>query len=129
MNSPLNAYVATSPPAPVPFELPMMTYFLITKHPHGTVAHALDFDLVSVGKSDEVAVKKLRMAVKAHVEFGIQMDISKDILFKAPEEFWAALTPETTLSIGEPIQIEKAHLIRTAFTTKTDETELCFSAA
>lgn len=129
MDTPLNAYVATSPPAPVPFELPMMTYFLITKHPHGTVAHALDFDLVSVAESESLAVTKLRMAVKAHVEFGIQMDISKDILFKAPEEFWAALTPETTLNIGEPIQIENAHPIRTAYTTTTDETELCSNAA
>jgi hypothetical protein len=129
MNSSLDARTAPSPPAPVPFELPMMTYFLLTKHPHGTVAHALDFDLVSVAKSDEEACKKLRMAIKAHVEFGIQMDITKDILFKAPEEFWAALTPETTLSIGEPIQIDNAHLIRTAYTTKTDESELCSSAA
>jgi hypothetical protein len=118
-----------APPAPVPFELPMMTYFLLTKHPHGTVAHALDFDLVSVAKTDEEAKKKLRMTIKAHVEFGIQMDITKDILFKAPEEFWAALTPETTLSIGEPIQIDNAHLIRTAYTTKIDETELCSNAA
>ncbi len=129
MNSPLNAYTAASPPAPVPFELPMMTYFLVTKHPHGTVAHALDFDLVSVGESEALALAKLHMAVKAHVEFGIQMDITKDILFKAPEEFWAALTPETMLSIGEPIQIENAHLIRTAYTTTINETELCFSAA
>ena len=129
MNSPLEPRTTQLPPAPVPFELPMMTYVLLTKQPHCTVAHALDFDLVAVSTSEESAKKKLRMAVKAHVEFGIQMDITKDILFKAPEDFWAALTPETTLSIGEPIRIDNAHLIRTAYTTKIDEPELSLNAA
>jgi len=117
MKSPTVPHIAASPPAAMPFALPMITYFLVTNHPHGTVAHALDFDLVAVAKSAEEAQTKLRKAVKAHVEFGIQMDITKDILFKAPEEFWAAFTPDTTLSIGEPIQIDNAHLIRTAYTT------------
>lgn len=119
----------TTPPPTVPFALPMMTYFIITKHPHGTVAHALDFDLVSVAASEEVAVTKLRKAVKAHVEFGIQHDLTKDILFKAPDRFWAILSPDATMSIGEPIEIDNAHVIRTAYTTQSDETELCSSAA
>jgi hypothetical protein len=129
MNSTFASPVAASPPPAVPFALPMMTYFLFTKHPHGTVAHALDFDLVAVSRTQEIAATKLRKAVKAHVEFGIQHDLTKDILFKAPDKFWAALTPSTTLSIGEPIQIESAPMIRTAYTTKLDETELSSCAA
>jgi len=106
----------------------MMTYLLLTKHPDRVVAHALDFDLVSVAKDEKEALAKLRKAIKAHVEFGIQRDLVKDILFKAPEEYWAALTPDTKLSIGEPILIDNAHLIRTVYTT-TDEPELCSTAA
>jgi hypothetical protein len=130
--TPLTAPIAAttpSPPPSIPFALPMMTYFMITKHPHGAVAHALDFDLVSVAASAEAAMTKLRKAVKAHVKFGIQEDLTKDILFKAPDRFWATLTPDATLSIGEPIEIESTYMIRMAYTTQTDETELCSSTA
>lgn len=98
MTSPRNAYIAASPPAPISFALPMMTYFLITKHHDRVVAHALDFDLVAVGPNEEHALIKLRRAIKAHVEFGIQNDLDKDILFKAPNEFWKDVTPETKLT-------------------------------
>jgi len=116
------------PPAQIPFALPKMTYFLIAEHQDRFVAHALDFDLVSVAPTKEIALSKLRFAVRRHVEFGIENNIEKDILFPAPSEFWSTLTPESTLSIGEPIEIDNAHLLRTAYTT-TDERQLTAAAA
>lgn len=118
----------SEPPPQIPFALPKMTYFLIAEHEDRVVAHALDFDLVSVAPTKEIALNKLRLAVKYHVEFGIENGIERDILFPAPSEFWNALTPDGTLSIGEPIVIENADLLRTAYTT-TDERQLSSTAA
>lgn len=110
------------------FALPMMTVFHITNHPHATVAHALDFDLVSVAGSEQEAVTKLRIAVKHHIEFGIKNGIERDILMPAPDNFWNSLTPNSQLSIGEPLEVE-SHKIATAYRTTSDETELSLSAA
>jgi hypothetical protein len=106
----------------------MMAVIAIANHAHGTVAHALDFDLVSVASSEDEAVAKLRLAVKSHVEFGIKMGIERDIMFPAPKKFWESLTPNSSLSIGEPIEIDH-HWIATAYRTTSDETELSLSAA
>ena len=112
-----------SPPAPIPFSLPMMAVFSITTHPDRAVAHALDFDIVAVAPSKEEALAKIRAEIKVLVEFGLKRDLKNDIRFPAPEEFWAALTPESTLSIGEPIEINN-QLIRTAYRTISDSSTL-----
>lgn len=128
MNSTLSPTVAKSPPPAKPFTLPMMVVFAIANHPHQSVAHALDFDLVCVAASEAEAVAKLRTAVKHHIEFGIGKGIERDIMFPAPREFWDALTPNSQLSIGEPIEINSGTII-TACRTVSDERELSSSAA
>lgn len=89
------------------FELPMTAVFSITKSGSRMVAHALEFDLVCVAETEDEAVRKLRVAVQAHVEYGLKNRFDRDILQSAPEKAWNALTPETTLSIGEPIIIRE----------------------
>jgi hypothetical protein len=114
---------------PVPFYLPMMAVFSVTNHPDRTIAHALQFDLVAVGKTEEEAVHKLRTSVKYHVEFGIRHGYVYDILSSAPPEAWDALTTDSRLKIGEPIQIANGHLLTATRTIQDDEPQLSSRAA
>jgi len=132
--SPLATAPAATPLAmsyapPVPFSLPMMAVFSVINHPDRTIAHALDFDLVAVGHNEDEAIRKLRTSVKCHVEFGIRYGYVCDILSSAPPEAWDALTTDTTLKIGEPIQIRNGHLLTATRTIQDDETELSSRAA
>ncbi len=89
------------------FQLPMTTTFLVyQRQDKKTVAHALDFDLVSVGETPNKAVNRLRAAVKLYIEFGLTKGWEEDIRFPAPPEYWARLTADTPVSLMEPIQIE-----------------------
>lgn len=85
----------------------MTTTFLVyQRQDKKTVAHALDFDLVSVGETPNKAVNRLRAAVKLYIEFGLTKGWEEDIRFPAPPEYWARLTADTPVSLMEPIQIE-----------------------
>lgn len=87
-----------------PFNLPMMLTFLESQNGHHAV-HSLDFDIVSVADSEEVAWKKLRLAVKTYVEFGLSKGWKNHILFNAPQECWDKITPELTSRILESITL------------------------
>ena len=107
--------------------LPMTTVFTVQRGMARSVARALDFDLVAVGPTDEDALLKLRLAVKAHVEFGIKNGLCKeDIQVPAPQEFWDILTPESSIRIGEPIQVDHRQIIPMV-RLAIDETEGSFS--
>ena len=70
----------------------MTTIFLVQNGKDRTVARALDFDLVTVAATADEALRKLRLAVKTHLEFGIKNGLCKeDIQVQAPEEFWSIL--------------------------------------
>jgi hypothetical protein len=86
------------------FNLPMMLTFLESKNGHHAV-HSLDFDIVSVADSEEVAWNKLRIAVKIYVEFGLGKGWKNHIMFNAPQECWDKITPELTSRILEPITL------------------------
>jgi hypothetical protein len=130
---PMNLRTAphATPPTPPPatsFSLPMMTIFSVMKHPDRSVAHALHFDLVTVGATEDEALRLLRKAVKDHVEFGLNNNCPFDILCAAPPEAWASMTTDATLRIGEPITVENYTLL-TGTRTIEDETKLSLSAA
>jgi hypothetical protein len=89
-----------------PLTLPMTTVFSVSESGDGkAVAHALDFDLVSVAASPNEALRKLRIAVKYHVEYGLKFGFHRDILLKAPDEYWKPILGGK-FSIGEPIVID-----------------------
>jgi hypothetical protein len=115
----LPAIPITTTHAGTPFSLPMMAIISVAIHPTRTVAHALDFDLVAVAETEKEALRKVRLAVKHHVEFGLRNSFNLDILYKAPQAAWDAMTPDTALSIGEPIEIDHCCSLKTA--TVTDE--------
>jgi hypothetical protein len=109
--------------------LPMTTIFTVQRASQRSVARALDFDLVCVGNTDSEALLRLRYALKAHVEFGVLNGLSKEeIQIPAPREYWDILTPEASIKIGEPIEVDCQHIIPMVRST-SDETERCFSAA
>ena len=87
-----------------PFNLPMMLTFLESKNGHHAV-HSLDFDIVAVADSEEVAWNKLRLAVKTYVEFGLSKGWKTNIMFTAPQECWDKITPELTSRILESITL------------------------
>lgn len=101
-----------SVPARQPFQLPMTAFTVTNVGPEGVVAHALDFDLVAVAGTREMATKKLRLAVKTYIEIGLSNGWVDDILFRAPDEFWQTLTPDCPVSIGEPILIDDTRKIK-----------------
>ncbi len=94
-----------------PFVLPMHTMFSLSHKANEVVAHALDFDLVAVAKTEDEAVAKIRMAVKRHIEFGLNSGYERNILYSAPAEYWAKITPESSISIGEALEINHVRMI------------------
>lgn len=86
------------------FNLPMMLTFLESKNGHHAV-HSLDFDIVSVGDSEDEAWSKLRLAVKTYVEYGLSKGWKEHIVFNAPKEFWDKITPDVSTRIMDPITL------------------------
>jgi predicted RNase H-like HicB family nuclease len=96
----------TKPTGRKPFELPMMSVIRYSRDNEGFVAHALDFDLVAVGNTEEEATEKIRWAIKAYIEYGLKNYWQDHIIFRAPEETANELSPgSTTLKIMEPLMI------------------------
>ena len=88
-----------------PFELPMTTTISLCSDEAGMfTAHALDFDLACVGASDGEAYRKVVLAIKTYIEFGLSNGWDDDIIFHAPDECWDKLE-NATINLGEPIQI------------------------
>jgi hypothetical protein len=90
-----------------PFELPMsFTLGVCRDGKTGKVsAHALDFDLVCVADDEAEAIRKIQVAVKSYVEFGLSNDWAEDILFPAPAEYWEQLRGSQITVMQEPILI------------------------
>ena len=91
---------------PEPMTLPMTATFFACPVKDGFKAHSLDFDLVAVAPTKDEALAKLRKIVKLYIEHGIQNRWEDDILFSAPEKYWAQLTVDTLIAMGEPILID-----------------------
>src|SRR6266540_3067130 len=91
---------------PERISLPLTATFLCSRIQDGFVAHSLDFDIVCVAETKEKAVSRLRESVKLYIEHGIQKRWEDDILFSAPEKYWARLTVETPICLMEPILID-----------------------
>ena len=89
------------------FELPMMSIIRYSEEQEGFVAHALDFDLVAAGATEEEATEKIRWAIKAYIEYGLKNYWEDHIIFRAPEALLDELSPDkTTLKIMEPIIVQ-----------------------
>jgi hypothetical protein len=121
--------IAKIPTAATVFSLPMTAVFAVKNTHDRSVAHALDFDLVAVAPTEAEAVRKLRVAVKHHIEFGLKNDFTLDILQSAPEEYWAALTVDAQLSIGEPIEVCHHKMLTATKTTTENEDNRSLTAA
>src|SRR5690348_8914510 len=87
------------------FRLPTTITNFIQSNGH-CVAHNLDFDLVSVARTEQEAKDKLNLAIKTYVEFGLSKGWDDYIYFAAPESVRAELkNPETRLEIAPPLEI------------------------
>jgi hypothetical protein len=86
------------------------------------VAHCLDMDLVGTGRSTQLAIESLNMAVRAHVLFAIRSNILNVNAFckTAPERYWAMFNDAKmrsgvktcTLEISpeiSPVLVKKCH--------------------
>ena len=89
------------------FRVPMTGAFLSHKRPDGkVVVHSLDFDIVAVCDSEDNAFKKVRLAVKTYVEYGLSNNWVDDIPFPAPIEYWERFMNADSMRSMEPIEIE-----------------------
>jgi len=89
----------------------MTATFGVQKREDGKfVAHALDFDLVSVSETAERAIEKLRLVVKTYIEYGLNNNWAQDIIFPAPDQYWEKLSLNTPAAIIAPIEIEDNRL-------------------
>jgi predicted RNase H-like HicB family nuclease len=95
------------------FELPMMSLIRYSQDEDGFVAHALDFDLVAVGETEDEATEKIRWALQAYIEYGLQHYWDDHILFRAPEEM-NDISSDTPVKLMEPIIVQdrKMTLVR-----------------
>jgi predicted RNase H-like HicB family nuclease len=97
----------TAKPERKTFELPLVSVIRYSREEDGFVAHALDFDLVAVGETEDEATEKIRWAIKAYIEFGLKNYWEDHVIFRAPAEFANELSPENgTLKIMEPIVVQ-----------------------
>ena len=101
------------------FNLPMMLTCLESKNGHHAV-HSLDFDLVAVDDTEELAWDKLRLAVQTYVEFGMGQGWKNYIVFNAPNECWDKITPEMYSRILEPIILGDTEKKVLAVNARTD---------
>ena len=94
------------------FRLPTTAVFTCQRRPDGkVVAHSLDFDLVCVADNEAEAFRKLRMAVKTYVEYGLSNNWADDIHFPAPTEFWDKFQASKSVKTMEPIEVEDDRMI------------------
>jgi hypothetical protein len=108
------------------FRIPMTGAFLSCKRADGkVVVHSLDFDIVAVSADEESAFKKIRLAVKTHIEYGLSNNWTEDILFPAPEEYWGYFQSAPKGSLP-PIEIEDDRMIVVRATMSGNE---CHRAA
>jgi len=81
--------------------------FISHARPDGkVVAHSLDFDLVAVGSDEDNAFKKLRLALKTYLEYGLSKGWVDDICFPAPQEYWEPFLKASSMRSMEPIEID-----------------------
>lgn len=94
---------------PTPLILPRMTTFTIRWNPQEdrTIAHALDFDLVTTGDTEREALERLRSLVKMHIRDCLRKGANP--LFPAPDRYWNIL-PGQSAWILPPIETEGKRL-------------------
>ncbi len=95
------------------FQLPMTLMFLFSEDSKTKthLVHALDFDLICTGKTEEEATKKIRLAVKSYIEYGLNENCPEDIVFPAPPEYWDLLLSAEDAAIMPPIKIMERRIM------------------
>lgn len=107
------------------FKLPMNIVSLCYKSESGkVVGHSLDFDLVCVGETRDEAKAKLRLAIKAYVEYGLENELAAYIRRPAASEYWDRILTSKISGETETIQI----LDRRLFTTCHEVNDLAVQA-
>lgn len=88
------------------FQLPMTASVLFYTEKSMSVAHALDFDICAVEKTEEEAAEKLRRSLKIHIERGLREEWTDTILHPAPTEYWDRFISADIRPPLEPIQLD-----------------------
>ncbi len=76
---------------------------LLSQTPSGMFqAHDLNFDILCEASDKEKAIKKLKIATEAYIEFGERKGWHDDIYHPAPQKYWDRLHRETPRSEKPP---------------------------
>ena len=98
----------------------VLHYFFSTNDRDKTIAHCLDFDLVTSGDSIEEAERRLDILVRFQIETFLKSNGHTRLGGQAPKRFWSAYTdclrhggalPSSTLRINvpQPVPMEKPY--------------------
>ena len=79
------------------FTLPTTVFILFRMESGRVVAHNLDFDLVCVDESKEMAERKIVEATRGYVEYGLRNGLEECMHRPAPQKFWDQI-PDTLFS-------------------------------
>ena len=88
-----------------PFELPATVTVLFQFKENVIIAHNLDFDLASSGRTLEEATACIKACTKAYVEYGLEQGLEDHIYQSAPEEYWELARNAEALGSSEVILI------------------------
>ncbi len=98
----------------------LLHYFFSVNDRNKTIAHCLNFDLVTSGDSKEEAERRLDVVVKFHIESFLKSNGMSGLNGQAPKRFWSEYTdslrhggalPSSTLRIDVPnvVPMEKPY--------------------
>src|SRR5260370_37454936 len=98
----------------------LLHYFFSVNERDKTIAHCLNFDLVTSGDSTEEAERRLDILVKYHIEAFLKSNGMSGLNGQAPKRFWSEYTeclrhggalPSSTLRINVPdvVPMEKPY--------------------
>lgn len=76
-----------------------LLHYLLSESRGKHVAHCLDLDLVSLGKSQNEAAKKLDSLVKAHIELALATKQLENLETRAPQTYW------NQFADGKPVKL------------------------
>lgn len=87
------------------FKLPEVVTVLYRFREDRVIAHVLDFDLASSGKTLDEATAAIKATTKLYVEYGLENGLENSIYCEAPTQYWDLAEKAEHLGSSEVILI------------------------
>ena len=87
-------------------QFPYTVAILISASEGEVTAHNLHFDLVCAASTRKEVEAQIRLCTKHYVEFGLEHDLSENIIKPAEDKYWGMAEEATPVFSSESIRIE-----------------------